>query len=198
MRKRGFTLIEVMAAVTILIIGLLSIVTLLIHGSKANTLITQRTIGFTLAEEVLETARNTVASDFIQGNNFELYDGSTPGLDCTEFGRCILGYNVDCINVTCDDFTNPVPSGCEAPLRPSIIEQTNWSIKVFYSDNIGYFQMTDSHSNCSEEKTPYARKVHIETHGIGTIEVCPKVFIDGTPNIAIGFCERYEDPRIGP
>ena len=192
--KKGFSLLEVMVAISILVMGLLAVVTLLLRGAQTTRVVTERAILLTLSEEVVESARERYSSDIIAGNPFEDYQTNPV---CSDFGDCILGYPANCINATCDGFDHTVP-GCEDPVKQRIMLHTG-GLNVRYVSDIGYFQVPGGLPQCSGmgTDTGYSRKVRVTKPDSDSIEVCSSIFGDFSssyPNI----CERFTDQLATP
>ena len=67
-RDRGFTLIEVLIAISVLSIGLLALGALQLHGIRGNALGQKRSLAVALAEDRIEAFLNTPYSDIAEGS----------------------------------------------------------------------------------------------------------------------------------
>lgn len=75
--KNGFTLLETMIAITVLMTGILSIVTMLIFNIKQTTNFKNRIIAYNLAQEGIEIVKNIRDTNWLNSLawNFGLGDG---------------------------------------------------------------------------------------------------------------------------
>jgi prepilin-type N-terminal cleavage/methylation domain-containing protein len=86
----GFTLIEVMAAAMVLVIGMLAILTVLQKGLEKTTLNRQRTTATNLAREITEAARTVTYSQLTTGQAAGALQALKPELVSTSAGTWTL------------------------------------------------------------------------------------------------------------
>jgi len=68
----GFTLIEVLAAILVLTIGLVSVLSLVSYNIKQGSQTMNQIIAFNLAQEGIEIVRNIRDTNIKQGNDYDL------------------------------------------------------------------------------------------------------------------------------
>jgi prepilin-type N-terminal cleavage/methylation domain-containing protein len=83
--EQGFTLVELMVAAMVLVIGVLGVITLLDHANRATTRTKHREAGISLARELIEASRavpypSLIPADFVSSLQAQ------PGLDDIEGG----------------------------------------------------------------------------------------------------------------
>jgi type IV pilus modification protein PilV len=184
-RKKGFSLIEVMVALTILIVGVLAVTSLLLQSIQSSATVPNRLIAISLAEETMEIVRNKRDSDFLSNNIFEVYDTSP---DCMS-GGCVVGYSSNCIDVGCSDFDG---TNCTNASLPRVIAGVS-PYDVKYISNIGYFQ-TDA-ALCASTNSIFTRNVTINETAPDIIEVCVNVSWSDPGFHNFSLCETFSDPQ---
>ena len=193
MSERGFSLLEVMVAIAILITGLFAVVTLLLQSIKTGKVTTDRTIAISLTEDALEGIRADIASSYLNGDPF-VYFMNGSGEDCDDINDCIYGYESACITNSCDGFE--VAPGCEESQKFQKYTSGVGNRGVYYHKNIGYFQM-DGTSNCEGSQTQFLRKVHsIPDTMSNSVEVCVETSYNNDTSM-YQVCEVFTDPRAG-
>lgn len=187
---QGFSLLEVMAAMSIMIIGMISIVTLMLQSIQTSNVVSDRTISVALAQEVFEVIRNERDSAYLRGEPFNYYDTSP---DCTNLSNCVIGYPESCIVSSCDAFDvstcNPVP-------QQAVIQGVSGA-PVRYHTNIGYFQ-TDGFSCTASHGTKYLRKFEITRVSNNKINVCVHIYWNtaaGYGQLKYETCEDITNPQ---
>ncbi len=68
--NKGFTLAEALVAVTIILVGIISIVTLAVTLTKASKLQQGKVVALNLAKEGLEVSKNIRDTNWLSNNNF--------------------------------------------------------------------------------------------------------------------------------
>ncbi|MBN2884695.1 type II secretion system protein [Patescibacteria group bacterium] len=119
--KPAFSLIEIMAVIMIVSLGLVGTVNLAVQNIKAQTLNEDNLIAYQLAQEALELARQIRDTNWMLGNNW--LESLTPGRYCVDYRNVeILSINAvnDCplsrdgnnfyFSPSIDDIADSVPS----------------------------------------------------------------------------------------
>ncbi len=125
----GFTLLEVLVALSVLIMGLLASVSLLTKTSSLNTVISDRLIASHLAQEGIELVRNLISNNILAGKIWN------SGLSANDDG-----YQIDYNDGRLYDFN-------ERPFQPLKFDGSLYSydsgqptkfkrkIRIFYENN---------------------------------------------------------------
>ncbi len=82
---RGFTIVEVMTAVTILVVGVLAIISIATYSNSVANLNAQRLVAAHLAEEGIELVRNIRDTNYVSGATkfCSTSASNNPATDCT-------------------------------------------------------------------------------------------------------------------
>jgi len=89
---KGFSLIEALIAIAILIVGVLSAFLLLIRTTATIPSMQNRLIGVNLAQEGIELVRALRDSDFVSGKSFKNFLNA---VDCQSVDSCQIAANND-------------------------------------------------------------------------------------------------------
>jgi len=120
----GFTLLEVLVALSVLIMGLLASVSLLAKTSSLNTVISDRLIASHLAQEGIELVRNLISNNILAG---EIWNHGLPAGD----------YQIDYNDNNLHGFTN-TPLRFDGSLYSYDFGQSTKfkrKIHIFYENN---------------------------------------------------------------
>ena len=193
MDTKGFSLLEVIVAVSILIIGIIAIVSLILQSTRASDILPTRATALALAEEALEVVRNEVESDFLNGDPFNDYQTSP---DCSGAQDCIIGYDPSCITAACDGFDT---TACN-PAPPLSVIGTPGSdfTRVKFHENLGYYSLPNAFS-CWQQDENYFRKFEVTkpTLDDDVIQVTVTVWTPGNAQTII-LSEFITNPRAIP
>jgi prepilin-type N-terminal cleavage/methylation domain-containing protein len=93
----GFTLVETLVAIVVLVFGLMAVTNLLLVAATSNTVANQATAAAASASEVMDTLRSTAWADLPVGGDLTA-DTTSPSPDCRTMARPTAGtpfYNCD-------------------------------------------------------------------------------------------------------
>ncbi|MDP2709371.1 MAG: hypothetical protein Q8O93_05025 [bacterium] len=98
--KQGISIIEVIAAIMIITIGMIGVLSLVIQNIKAQYINKNVLIASGLAQEGLELVRNIRDNNWLaEGNNWKLGDGVDPNTNITQDGEYAIDYSLGIIDV---------------------------------------------------------------------------------------------------
>jgi type II secretory pathway pseudopilin PulG len=93
-REAGFTLVETLVAIVVLIFGLMAVTNLLLVAASANTVANQGTAATTSASQVLDILRTTPWANLAAGGDLD-NDTTVPSPDCRDLPTPINAFNCD-------------------------------------------------------------------------------------------------------
>jgi type II secretory pathway pseudopilin PulG len=79
--EAGFTLVETLVAIVVLVFGLMAVTNLLVVAAGANTVANQGSAATTSASQVMDTLRSTTWANLAPGGDLDS-DTTTPSPDC--------------------------------------------------------------------------------------------------------------------
>jgi Tfp pilus assembly protein PilV len=119
--ERGFTVIEVLAASIVLIVGLTAMLGMLIVGNHATAANRERQAATSLARELIEDTRTLAYTQLVQSSMAStlqpMVSGSTVSGQTLQVTRSIYTFNVTFTECSLDDRIDGYGSHTSAPLR---------------------------------------------------------------------------------
>jgi type II secretory pathway pseudopilin PulG len=94
--ESGFTLVETLVAIVVLIFGLMAVTNLLLVAATSNTVANQSSAATASASQVMDVLRSTAWTNIAPGGDLTT-DTTSPSPDCRALQNPINAYN-------CDDF----------------------------------------------------------------------------------------------
>jgi type II secretory pathway pseudopilin PulG len=94
--ESGFTLVETLVAIVVLVFGLMAVTNLLLVAATSNTVANQSSAATASASQVMDVLRSTPWNSVLPGGNLTA-DTTVPSPDCRVLQAPINAYN-------CDDF----------------------------------------------------------------------------------------------
>ncbi len=94
--ERGFTLVETLVAIVVLVFGLMAVTNLLLVAATSNTVANQASAATASASQVMDVLRSTPWNNVTAGGNLTA-DTTAPSPDCRALTSPVTAYN-------CDDF----------------------------------------------------------------------------------------------
>ena len=95
--QAGFTLVETLVAIVILVFGLMAVTNLLLVAASANTVANQGSAATTSASQVMDVLRSTAWNDIqvMSGGGDLTADATTPSPDCRALPSPLTAFNCD-------------------------------------------------------------------------------------------------------
>lgn len=104
--QKGFGIAEVLVSISILIFGLVGVLSLANQNIRAQRINRNSMIASHLAQEGIELVRNTRDTNWLAGNDWKLGDGVNPDTDIFQDGTYSIDYTGDIFNV--EDIFDPL------------------------------------------------------------------------------------------
>jgi type II secretory pathway pseudopilin PulG len=98
--ESGFTLVETLVAIVVLVFGLMAVTNLLLVAATSNTVANQSSAATASASQVMDVLRSTRWADIAPGGSLTA-DTTSPSPDCRALTSPLAAYN-------CDDFIQGV------------------------------------------------------------------------------------------
>jgi type II secretory pathway pseudopilin PulG len=95
-RESGFTLVETLVAIVVLVFGLMAVTNLLLVAATSNTVANQASAATASASQVMDLLRSTPWANVNPGGSLTA-DTTSPSPDCRQLTSPVTAYN-------CDDF----------------------------------------------------------------------------------------------
>jgi type II secretory pathway pseudopilin PulG len=92
--ESGFTLVETLVAIVVLVFGLMAVTNLLLVAATSNTVANQSSAATASASQVMDTLRSTAWANVIPGGNLTS-DTTVPSPDCRALASPLVAYNCD-------------------------------------------------------------------------------------------------------
>jgi type II secretory pathway pseudopilin PulG len=92
--ESGFTLVETLVAIVVLVFGLMAVTNLLLVAATSNTVANQSSAATASASQVMDTLRSTAWANVIPGGNLTS-DTTVPSPDCRTLASPLVAYNCD-------------------------------------------------------------------------------------------------------
>ena len=92
--ESGFTLVETLVAIVVLVFGLMAVTNLLLVAASSNTVANQASVATASASQVMDVLRSTRWRDMAVGGNLTA-DTTSPSPDCRALLSPINAYNCD-------------------------------------------------------------------------------------------------------
>jgi type II secretory pathway pseudopilin PulG len=93
-RESGFTLVETLVAIVVLVFGLMAVTNLMLVAATSNTVANQASAATTSASQVMDLLRSTAWANTIVGGNLNA-DTTSPSPDCRALTNPLTAYNCD-------------------------------------------------------------------------------------------------------
>jgi prepilin-type N-terminal cleavage/methylation domain-containing protein len=95
--QAGFTLVETLVAIVILVFGLMAVTNLLLVAASANTVANQGSAATTSASQVMDVLRSTAWNDIqvMSGGGDLTADATIPSPDCRALPSPLTAFNCD-------------------------------------------------------------------------------------------------------
>ena len=95
-RESGFTLVETLVAIVVLVFGLMAVTNLLLVAATSNTVANQSSAATASASQVMDLLRSTAWANITPGGSLAT-DTTSPSPDCRALTSPVTAFN-------CDDF----------------------------------------------------------------------------------------------
>lgn len=92
--ESGFTLVETLVAIVVLVFGLMAVTNLLLVAATSNTVANQSSAATASASQAMDLLRSTRWADIVPGGSLTT-DTTTPSPDCRALTSPITAYNCD-------------------------------------------------------------------------------------------------------
>jgi type II secretory pathway pseudopilin PulG len=92
--ESGFTLVETLVAIVVLVFGLMAVTNLLLVAATSNTVANQSSAATASASQVMDLLRSTRWDDVLPGGNLTA-DTTSPSPDCRALTSPLVAYNCD-------------------------------------------------------------------------------------------------------
>ena len=93
-RERGFTLVETLVAIVVLIFGIMAVTNLLLVAASSNTVANQSSAATASASQTMDLLRSTPWNNLVVGGNLTA-DTTSPSPDCRALTSPVVAYNCD-------------------------------------------------------------------------------------------------------
>ena len=93
-RESGFTLVETLVAIVVLVFGLMAVTNLLLVAATSNTVANQASAATASASQVMDLLRSTPWTSVLPGGNLTA-DTTNPSPDCRALTSPLAAYNCD-------------------------------------------------------------------------------------------------------
>jgi prepilin-type N-terminal cleavage/methylation domain-containing protein len=93
-RENGFTLVETLVAIVVLVFGLMAVTNLMLVAATSNTVANQASAATASASQVMDLLRSTPWANTTVGGNLTA-DTTSPSPDCRALQNPINAYNCD-------------------------------------------------------------------------------------------------------
>jgi type II secretory pathway pseudopilin PulG len=93
-RESGFTLVETLVAIVVLVFGLMAVTNLLLVAASSNTVANQSSAATASASQVMDILRSTQWNNLAVGGNLTA-DTTSPSPDCRALTSPVVAYNCD-------------------------------------------------------------------------------------------------------
>jgi len=140
--KKGFTLIETLIAITILMISVAAPLSLAAKGLEVTRLAKKQIVAFYLAQDAFEGVKNIIQSNKLQG--YSMSDDS------------ILHNLTDCISNSCI-----IDTLSSSDLGSNIKKYNGEKLYKFYGSNNDFYGYQTYHSSWSGKESSYKRYFRI-------------------------------------
>ena len=92
--ESGFTLVETLVAIVVLVFGLMAVTNLLLVAATSNTVANQASAATASASQVIDLLRSTPWANVAPGGNLTA-DTTSPSPDCRALTSPVVAYNCD-------------------------------------------------------------------------------------------------------
>jgi len=92
--ESGFTLVETLVAIVVLVFGLMAVTNLLLVAASSNTVANQASAATASASQTMDLLRSTPWNSLIAGGSLT-NDTTSPSPDCRALVSPLVGYNCD-------------------------------------------------------------------------------------------------------
>jgi prepilin-type N-terminal cleavage/methylation domain-containing protein len=92
--ERGFTLVETLVAIVVLVFGLMAVTNLLLVAATSNTVANQASAATASASQVMDLLRSTPWTSVTAGGDLNA-DTTSPSPDCRALASPLTAYNCD-------------------------------------------------------------------------------------------------------
>lgn len=82
--EAGFTLVEALVAVVVLVFGLMAVTNLMLVAASSNSVANQGTAAVNSASRAMDLLKATTFTDMLAGGGIDPFDASDGGLECTD------------------------------------------------------------------------------------------------------------------
>ena len=82
--EAGFTLVEALVAVVVLVFGLMAVTNLMLVAASSNSVANQGTAAVNSASRAMDMLKATTFTDMVAGGGIDPFDTSDGGLACTD------------------------------------------------------------------------------------------------------------------
>jgi type II secretory pathway pseudopilin PulG len=93
-RESGFTLVETLVAIVVLVFGLMAVTNLLLVAATSNTVANQSSAATASASQAMDLLRSTRWADIVPGGSLTS-DTTNPSPDCRALASPLTAYNCD-------------------------------------------------------------------------------------------------------
>jgi type II secretory pathway pseudopilin PulG len=92
--ESGFTLVETLVAIVVLVFGLMAVTNLLLVAASSNTVANQASAATASASQTMDLLRSTAWNGLVVGGNLTA-DTTSPSPDCRALTSPVVAYNCD-------------------------------------------------------------------------------------------------------
>jgi prepilin-type N-terminal cleavage/methylation domain-containing protein len=162
----GFSLIETLVAVTILLIVIVGPLSISTMSARSSSYSSEQVVAFFLAQEGIELvqkARDDLLIPYFNSSNPDPWVDFTRTSAGGSYRRCYVSFNADGCGLTINTDTTGTL------ITPIDCDNTGVACRLYYNDDAGNIRSRYTHTVAGHEATPFTRRIYLEL--VGTDEV---------------------------